>query len=339
MNVRNIQAKKVADYSLVQSEQRLSLLLNNTEESFIILNSRLRITAYNRAAQEHSPYFFKEELQSGVSILDLVSPEDMETTINLFETVFEGAEVERETTSVCAGNHLHIYSHIYRPLINSDNDIFGVFITSKDITKRKIAEQQLKESEIRFKTIIQESFDAVIITDAEANIIYTSPSITNVLGYCTEELVGKNGFAYIHEDFLPASQEKFNELIVHPQNEQNIDVKMRHKNGAFQWIEVKGKNMSTNKYVQGILISLRDITDRKNAEELILLSEQRFKGLVQSGADMISILDTNYIVQYSSPTVKSIIGIDPVEHKGRGILENVHPDDYSYVKEKFDGLW
>ncbi len=339
ISIRNIQAKKMADYALIQSEQRLSLLLNNTEESFIILNSRLRVTAYNRAAQEHSPNFFKDELQSGISILDLIAADDLDNTIALFEKVFEGAQVERETTSICAGGHPHIYSHIYRPLVDGDNDIFGVFITSTDITKRKLAEQQVKESEIRFKTIIQESFDAVIILNADGLVIYSSPSITNVLGYTSEDLDQKNGFDYIEESFLKDTRERFAALFTEPGREQMVDVKMRAKNGEYLWVEVKGKNMLHSKYVEGILVSLRNITDRKKAEEFILLSEQRFKGLVQSGADMISILDTNYIVQYSSPTVKSIIGIDPSYQHGRSILENVHPDDLDFVREKFDGLW
>jgi len=338
MNLRNIQAKKLADQALVQSEQRLSLLLNNTAESFIILNSRLRIVAYNHAAQEHSPYFFKKELQSGRSILDLVDASEMEMMIALFEKVFDGEQVERETTYGEDKKNQHIYSHIYRPLFDKEDDIFGVFITSNDITQRKRAEQQVKDSEIRFKTIIQESFDAVLITDAETKMIYSSPSITNVLGYRAEDLEGKRGFDYIHPSFLRAMHDKFQEVLQSPNSEKNIDVKMRHINDEYIWIEVKAKNMFHNEYVKGILISLRDITYRKKAEEIISLSEQRFKGLVQSGADMIAILDVNCVVQYTSPTIKTIIGIDPATLNGKNILDHVHPDDLQYVKEKFDGL-
>jgi PAS domain S-box-containing protein len=338
MNFRNIQSKKMADYTLVQAEQRLSLLLNNTEESFIILNSRLRIVAYNRAAQEHSPYFFTQELQSGLSILDLVNPEEMDRVIQLFEKVFDGDQMERETTFVDEKKEQHIYSHIYRPLFDKDNDIFGVFITSADITKRKLAEHQVKESEIRFKTIIQESFDAVLITDASAKVIYSSPSISNVLGYKAEDLIDKKGFDFIHPDFLTAAKAKFSEVLANPHSEKNIDIKMLNAKQEYSWVEVKAKNMFDNRYVEGVLISLRDITSRKNAEEFISLSEQRFKGLVQSGADLISILDENGIIQYTSPSIKTIIGIEPDLHKGSEFLKYVHPEDYEWVKEKFDGL-
>jgi len=111
MNFRNIQAKKVADHALVQSEQRLSLLLNNTEESFIILNSRLRIVTYNKAAQEHSPYFFNHELQSRISVLDLINKEEVPEYIALFEKVFTGEQIERETSFTDPTGQGHIFSH------------------------------------------------------------------------------------------------------------------------------------------------------------------------------------------------------------------------------------
>lgn len=335
MNLRNIQSKKLADFALIQAEQRLSLLLNNTEESFIILNSRLKIVAYNRAAQQHSPYFYVQELQSGISVLDLVNANEIEPMINLFEKVFEGDPMERETTFITEEGILHIFLHIYRPLFDKDQEISGVFITSSDITKRKHAELQVKESEIRFKTIIQESFDAVLITSESTNITYSSPSIANVLGYTAEELTGTLAFNYMHAEDLQPAIAKFAEVMLSPNSEKNIDVRMRNSKGEYVWIELKGKNMFDNNYVQGILVSLRDITSRKKAEEIISLSEQRFKGLVQSGADMIWIINENAELLYASPTVKTIMGINPDSKYGQNVFKQVHVEDAPRMKETF----
>jgi PAS domain S-box-containing protein len=336
MNLRNIQAKKIADFALIQAEQRLSLLLNNTEESFIILNSRLKIIAYNRAAQKHSPYFYTQELQSGISVLDLVDVREIEKIINLFERVFGGEQVERETTYLDDNKTLHIFSHIYRPLYIEDEEISGVFITSTDITKRKQAELQVKESEIRFKTIIQESFDAVLITDEATDITYSSPSIKNVLGYSVEELTGTKAFNYMHPDDLQPAVAKFAEVMLNPNSEKNIDVRMRNSKGEYVWIELKGKNMFNNNYVQGILVSLRDITSRKKAEEIISLSEQRFKGLVQSGADMIWIINESSELLYASPTVQSIMGVNSETRYGQSVFKHVHVDDSARVIKFFN---
>ncbi len=334
MNFRNIQAKKIADFALIQAEQRLSLLLNNTEESFIILNSRLRIVAYNRAAQEHTPYFFKQEIQSNLSIFDMIEVSEVENMIGLFEKVFAGEEVSKETEF--AGKKPHIFNHIFRPLFNDQRDIFGVFITSTDITKRKFAEQQVKESETRFKTINRESFDAILIADEHVNVQYVSPSFTNVLGFPTQELIGRRGLDYIHPEDTPLAIKKFSDVAKNPVHEQSIDIRMRNAAGEYIWVEAKAKNMFDNQYVKGILISLRDISGRKKAEEIISLSELRFKGLVQSGSDMISIVDKDCLLQYSSPTFQTVLGIDASSKYGQNIFSIVHADDLQEVKSKFD---
>lgn len=335
INFRNVQAKKVADFALVQAEQRMSLLLNNTKESFIILNSRLRVVAYNNAAQDHSPFFFTQELQSGLSVLDLVTNDKVELLIELFEEVFDGKEKQWETNFEDADCITHVYDHVFRPLTNNDNDIIGVFITSADITQRKLAEVKVKESEERFKTLIQESFDTVLIKNEENIIIDCMATVHALLGYTVDELIGAYCFDYIHEDYKEAATNKLNEIKQAPNNEGSIDVPMMHKNGGYVWVEMKGKNMFHNSHINGLLIILRDIEERKEAEAIISLSEQRFKGLVQSGADMISIIDEEGTVMYSSPTVITILGNDPVKDLGKNVFSYIHPEDKKFVTDSF----
>lgn len=336
INLRNIQSKKVAHDSLIQTEQRLSLLLNNTKESFIILNSRLRILTYNRAAQEHSPFFFTQQLQSGLSVFELIREDALAEYIEMFEDVFAGNEREKETCFVDAHGNSHIYQHIFRPL-KVEDDIQGVFITSGNITQRKMAEAKVRESEERFKTLLQYSFDAIMIVDEHATIQYISPSIKHIFGYDPGEMTGTKGFDYVHEDDLQGLIKSFERTINHSA-EEIYDYRMRKKDGAYVWVESKGRAMFANKYVRGILINIRDISERKKAQEEVLLSEQRFKGLVQNGGDMISILDEKGNVMYSSPTVHHVLGIDPQNAVGRNPFNNIHPEDVAYVKSKFDPM-
>jgi PAS domain S-box-containing protein len=312
----------------------MGLLLNNTKESFIIVNSRLRIVTYNRAAQEHSPFFFIQELQSGVSLLDLVGANEIEKTIETFEKVFDGIESERETYFTDKDQQLHIYSHVYRPLF-SEHEIVGVFITSTDITEKKKAQNQVMASEERYRTIIQESFDAMLIKDANYSIIEASPAIERLLGYAPGELIGKKGLQFVSEEHKEYVRANISEITKIPGAEKSIDIMVLHKNGNYVWVEMKARNLLDNQLIKGIIILLRDIAERKLSEELISLSEQRFKGLVQSGADMISIIDEEGNVKYSSPTVTTVLGNDPQKDIGRNVFDYMHPADKKRVYDEF----
>lgn len=276
INCRDIQAKKIADRALVQAEQRLTLLLNNTKESFIILDNRFKVTAYNKAAQEHSPYFFKQELQSGLSFPDLVDVSEKESFISLFEKVMQGKEQQRDTVYTDNNGELHIYHHLYKSL-DLGSEGHGIFITSSDITEKRQAEIALKESEDKFRTIIEYSFDAVVIIDENAIVKYVSPSITNLVGFEVEEMLGRNGFEFIHPDDVAEVQEKLSGVI-NNREENYADYRTITKSGSYKWVEAKAKNMLTNKHIQGMLVSLRDISQRKKMiEEQTALTNELVK--------------------------------------------------------------
>lgn len=337
INFRDIQAKKVAEKALYLAEQRMSLLLNNTRESFIILNSRLRVITYNKAAQEHSPKFFSQELQSGISILDLIPENEIEEIINTFESVFEGQESEKETYFKSEGGEFFCYNHNFRPLFHN-NDIVGVFMTSTDVTEKRKAQQKLIASEEKNRTIIRESFDAILIKNHENIIIEASPVVEKVLGYTAEELIGNKCFDFIYPEDKEKTTEAFNFINLSYGNETNIDVRILNKHGDYVWVELKGKNMYNNQLIQGMIVTLRDITFRKKAEEVITFSEQRFKGLVQSGGDIITIVDRRGSIQYLSPSVKTVLGDEPQDFIDRQIFEYVHPDDIPYLASEFNNM-
>ncbi|HEX8332042.1 MAG TPA: PAS domain S-box protein [Segetibacter sp.] len=316
MNFRNIQSKKMADYTLVQAEQRLSLLLNNTEESFIILNSRLRIVAYNRAAQEHSPYFFTQELQSGLSILDLVNPEEMDRMIQLFEKVFDGEQMDRETTFVDDKKKQHIYSHIYRPLFDKDNDIFGVFITSTDITIRKKLTEDLAANSERLKNAQK------IAKLGYFEYLYNNKSI-----FCSDEVYEILGIDKATNANLQFSEFKH---IVHNEDRERIKAEIKHAIKGEKDLNVECRlkmEDGTDKVVLamgGVIldkagakekfsVTVQDITDSKMALLALQTMEGRFKSLFENSIDGVLITLPSGEIISGNPAVCKMLGYEEDE--------------------------
>jgi PAS domain S-box-containing protein len=189
--------------------------------------------------------------------------------------VMEDNETSLDTSYTDEAGKLHIYHHTFRRL--SMGAEHGIFITSSNITERRLAEIALKENEDKFKTIIEYSFDAVVIIDEHATVTYASPSITNLIGYEPAELIGRNGFEFVYADDVPEVRTKL-ESVISNMEETYADYRTQTKEGVLKWVEAKGKNMFANRHIRGVLISLRDISERKRMlEEQTKLTEEVMK--------------------------------------------------------------
>ena len=105
------------------------------------------------------------------------------------------------------------------------------------------------------------------LVDAHGNFTYTSPGSRHVLGYSTEELMEFNFADLVHEDDLQYAQMRMRELLVRDGNEVRGEVRMRHRDNSWRWIEGTYKNLLFNGSVRGIVINYRDVTARKLAEQ------------------------------------------------------------------------
>jgi PAS domain S-box-containing protein len=331
MNFRNIQAKKIADHTLVQAEQRVSLLLNNTAESFIILNSRLRIVTYNKAAQEHSPYFFNQELQSGLSVLDLISKDEIPTYISLFEQVFQGKEVGKETKYVDQNNEVHVFNHTFRPLFDNDKDIFGVFITSGNITERKKLTEEVAVNSERLKTAQQIARLGYYEYDFGSGAFFCSQQFYEILGI-TKTSQSDIFFSSIHQLIHPEDKERVKkEIQASVDNGTDFNVEFR--------ILVEGEKEKvilaigdTTKNIDGkadkFRVTLQDITANKQAVLAIQTLETRFKSLFENSIDGVIISNEEGEILSANPSLCNLLGYTQQEMtslKRSDILDINHP--------------
>lgn len=150
----------------------------------------------------------------------------------------------------------------------------AILAIMNDITEKKRLENNLKRSEERFRTLIQQSADAIQLLNKNGEIMYTSDSIKRVLGYTPSEIRGQNALPYLHPEDLPRFMEAFQKLLKLPGGEASLTYRVRHKNGSWQWIEATSVNHIDNPAIQAIVGNFRNITKRKNAEECEKYLEQ-----------------------------------------------------------------
>lgn len=316
MNIRNVQAKKLADDALIQAEQRLSLLLNNTEESFILLNSRLRIVTYNKAAQERSPFFYNTQLQSGLSVLDLIGRDEIPEYIELFEQVFKGKEIERESKFVDDEKRLHIFSHMFRPLFNSHEDIQGVFITSTEITERKKLTEEVAIHSDRLKTAQNIARLGYVEYDIPSKMFFCSELFYQILNLTAplqtlEELSPVKEM--IHQDDREMVVSEFKNGILQGKD-FNFEFRFNSSGDETKVIlAIGGAEKNEKGETVKLRITLQDITDSKMAILAIQTLESKFTSLFENSIDGIILSKEDGEIISTNPAICKMLGYSHAE--------------------------
>jgi PAS domain S-box-containing protein len=200
----------------------------------------------------------------------------------------------------------------------------------KEIAIRIQTEEALRASETRFRGLIENSTDGISLVDPEGVILYYSPSASRILGYSFEELKGTSAFNLIHEKDREYIRRLHAELTQKPRTSITSRHRALHKNGTWRWIEGVGYNLLSEPGVNAIVINFRDITDRVQAEEKILLLAHA----VESTSEMISITDLQNRCIFVNKAFIEKYGFSQEEIIGREPYMLLASDDNALSKQQ-----
>jgi two-component system, cell cycle sensor histidine kinase and response regulator CckA len=145
-----------------------------------------------------------------------------------------------------------------------------------DITDRKRAEEALRVSEQRFRSITEQTSDVISLTDHEGFIIYVSPSCRQVFDAESEEMVGRHFSDFLDESAVPVAMEGFQRAIEGRAQSKNLELLMKRKDGSRFYGELNGSAYASESGI-GTLVLIRDITERKQAEKEKQRLEEQFQ--------------------------------------------------------------
>ncbi|HEX2224415.1 MAG TPA: PAS domain S-box protein, partial [Thermoanaerobaculia bacterium] len=140
----------------------------------------------------------------------------------------------------------------------------------EDVTGRRRAEEALRASEERFRSLVQNASDMISILEPDGVVRYESPSHQRVLGRGPEGSVGRSVFDQVHPDDRGRFAEALQDLVDLPGDIVTIEYRCRHQDGSWRFLESTGANLLGQPAVAGIVLNSHDITDRKRAEERLL---------------------------------------------------------------------
>jgi diguanylate cyclase (GGDEF)-like protein/PAS domain S-box-containing protein len=137
----------------------------------------------------------------------------------------------------------------------------------RDVTERKKIEKVLKESEERFRSLVRYTSDIITLLEADGTVRYVSPAVERVTGYSPEERIGTSAFGSVHPDDREQVLNTFADIPKVPGLHPPLEFRVPHKDGSWRYLEHVVNNLLDDPAVRGVVVTSRDVTERKSLEE------------------------------------------------------------------------
>jgi diguanylate cyclase (GGDEF)-like protein/PAS domain S-box-containing protein len=340
---RDITERKRTSEVLQESEEQYRLVVENAKES-IIVTQNIKVVFVNRAAIDMVGY--SKEIFISKLFTDFIHPDDRNMVVDHHVRRVKGEEVPPVYPfRIIAQDGTVIWCELNATVTQwKGKPATLVFLTN--ITERKRADEELKESENKYRLLADNVLDVIFVLDVNLNYIYVSPSVKIQTGYEPEEVLQQT----LAGTMTPASMDlvlrtlsEIREIEKSEHRDINIsrtlELEMRRKDGTTVWTEVKVSLIrDENQQPVSILGITRDITDRKRMEGKLRFEEQRFRAFIEHSSDMIVLVNPEGVILYVNPAIESILGFKPEERIGSEGSEIVHPDDIKALADVFNTL-
>jgi two-component system NtrC family sensor kinase len=248
---------------LFESNEKYKTLLENLNDILFELDSQGNFIYISPAVEKVTGFNAQEIL--GRHIGSFIHPDDINGLQMGFEINQEGQiEPRAFRHKKKEGNwiYLRITSHVV--LRNGKQE--GITGVMTDVTQSKNAETALKNSEEYFRTLMENASDLIIALKEDASIQYATPSVTKVIGYAVDDVIGQNISKYIYPgDSLQATR-LFINASCNPGNTGQIELRFKHSDGTVRYAEIIANNALENPAVHGIILNIHDVTDHKKIE-------------------------------------------------------------------------
>jgi len=330
---RDITEQKKSEKDLLQAKEDWERTFDSVPDYIAIISNQHKIVRVNKAMAQ----------QLGVTPEQAIG-------LNCYECVHEKSQppdfCPHKQTVIDGNEHIvEIHeSHLggdfivsTTPLKDAKGKTIGSVHVARNITERKKAEDELSSSEAKYRALVENADDAIILTDLDGNPLYRNPAYFKSLGFEEKEKREPDGLDRVHPDDLPFLKKNIKDIK--KTHSTVTEYRSMHKNGSWMYKHAKSVLISDEKgEPTSILTIIRDITERKKTEEALADSEAKYRALVENADDAIVLTDLRGMYIYRNSAYYRSLGFEKDEDTESDGFARVHPDDLPTVRETIPQL-
>jgi PAS domain S-box-containing protein len=340
--LEDITDRVLAEKELKESKRKLSTLIGNLPGIvFRVRNDNLWTAEYiSEGCYQLTGYRPEDLLENNkISFGELTYPEDLEMLRNEIQKAIKKKEKYRTIYRIitAAGNIKWVLEQGFG-ILGEDGSVLAIegFIT--DISDRMELIEALRESEQKFRLLVENMQDGLYVLDLEGNIIYANERVYSILGIEQRDLIVLSNNRFISKEYRDVVFKERDKILNHMTNSGWIELPAKKASGEGIWLEMRvipvcnGENQIVS--FQNII---RDITERKIAEEKLRASELRFRSYFELPLIGIAILSTELNVLDCNNKISQMLGFPKGKLKERTLYSLIHPEDMP-IMEKLNPL-
>ncbi len=305
---------KRAEAALRESEEKYRTLVEDALIGIMNVDLTGKITYVNKTILEATGYSWEEMVGKNAFRLGLISDETIKVLRERMKKKLMG-----QTTGILEIQYKRkdgewIWLQIRGMVLRKHNMPVGIQIIGDDITERRRAEEELRESQEFSTSLLESSPTPIVVINPDTSVKYINPALEKLTGFSPADVIGKKApYLWWTPETLKKTTRDLKEAM--HKGTERLEELFQKKNGELFWVEITSTPVTSDGQSKYFLANWVDVTERKQAEAALRENEEKVTVMLQSIGDHMSMLDKDLNILWANETAKRIFGNDIIGKK------------------------
>ena len=326
-------ACKQAEEALRESEDKFRTLFEFAPDAYYLNDLAGCFVEGNKAAEELIGYRREELIGKSFLELGLLPPEQLPKAAELLQKNIEGQTTGPNELILNRkdGSQILVEISTVMTQMQGQSVVLGI---ARDMTERKRTEEALKKSEHRYRTLVDTMNEGLVEVDENWGMTFVNDRFANMVGYSREQLIGRRFHEFASEAYKATAQKEHTIRRQGKTGSYELELVRADGKKIFVFCSPKPSYDSEGNYLGGLGV-VADISTRKEMEEQLRVSEEKYRFLAENMEDIVWTLDRNFRTTYVSPSIEKVLGFTPEERNQQSIEKTVTPESLQEIQKRF----